>query len=687
MLLNLEYFIKRVHNRLNYYEEKVRDKVFFERITNHFDSREYCVETFNDARCMVENLCGFFISFADKERVRDLLNSSCPNFLEEIVNEAEAICNHFIRILGTSHFLGPEISWHKDYVSGFEWPLEFYRDIKIINLSNHSDIKFPWELSRFHHAIILGKVFWLTGDEKYADQFIKQIHSWVEENPPNKGVNWNCAMEVAIRAVNLIWGYFFFRECTKLSNSFHIQFYNLILMHGKHICRNLENKSFIKGNHYIANLMGLLYISTIFPIFKYSKEWKEFSVREIVKEMESQVHQDGTDFEGSISYHRLVTEMFFHATYLLTTIGRFSNQDKKYLTNKEISREIFGENYTDKLEKMFEFIMSYMKPDGLAPQIGDNDCGRIVYLGALSNDINDHRHLLAVGGEFFDRNDFRCAGRKCCEDAIWFFKRFNVGEQDEIKPSSKAFNDSGIYILREDNDYMIIRCGEIGSRGKGTHTHNDNLSFELCSDGITYIIDPGTYVYSGEPLLRNLLRSTKYHNTLLINGEEQNDFSEVDLFTLHKKSEPRVLVWKADHLKDIFVGEIGFFLNKKLSVKHIREIIFNKREKNWHIKDSVYGKGQIGFIWNFHLNVGIEIEKKDNKLILTANNRNSLVMEIEDIDHSELQVTKGWYSPLYRVKREGKVLTLSLNGDLPREFSFCFYKNEGGKCAIEGRAE
>lgn len=274
MKFNIRFFAKRVHNRVNYYRFKALDKLFPGDISDHFDSSKYDLENFHAARKIVRVLSQLFITSANKARIIECLKARFPSSLPESKKEADAICNHNIKILGKDYSLGAKINWHKDYVSGFEWPLRFYRDIKVINLLDDSDIKFPWELSRFHHAVTLGKAYWHTGDEKYANAFIEQIHSWIAQNPPNKGVNWCCAMEAAIRAINLIWGYFFFIDCEKLSDAFHVQFYNLISMHGKHIHRNLENKSMINGNHYIANLLGLLYISSVFPILRYSQKWK-----------------------------------------------------------------------------------------------------------------------------------------------------------------------------------------------------------------------------------------------------------------------------------------------------------------------------------------------------------------------------------------------------------------------------
>ena len=79
---------------------------------------------------------------------------------------------------------------------------------------------------------------------------------------------------------------------------------------------------------------------------------------ELEKDICSQTYPDGVGHEGSIPYHRLVTEMFLHAGLLC------------------IKNDIhLSKNYWQQLEKMLDFATAYIKPNGLAPIFGDNDNG------------------------------------------------------------------------------------------------------------------------------------------------------------------------------------------------------------------------------------------------------------------------------------------------------------------------
>ena len=76
--------------------------------------------------------------------------------------------------------------------------------------------------------------------------------------------------------------------------------------------------------------------------------------------------------------------------------------------------------YMTRLEWLLGFIMFYTKPDGTAPQIGDNDYGRLHILSDYGNwNRLDHRYLLSVGAVLFERGDFKAAAGDFLEESFW----------------------------------------------------------------------------------------------------------------------------------------------------------------------------------------------------------------------------------------------------------------------------
>ena len=75
-----------------------------------------------------------------------------------------------------------------------------------------------------------------------------------------------------------------------------------------------------------------------------------------------------------------------------------------------------------------------------------------------------------------------------------------------------------------DGHYLLITNGIVGTNGFGNHKHNDQLSLRVSrSAGTPLIVDPGSFVYTSDPDARNRFRGTAYHNTLQIDGVEQNE--------------------------------------------------------------------------------------------------------------------------------------------------------------------
>lgn len=553
--------------------------------------------------------CSFLYNFTNKKQY--VLELERLKLLDSIVSSADNIYNHKFDLLGSGEkYLDKLLPWNEDFKTEYRWKNKFYKDIKIVDSLNNADVKVPWELSRFQHLFTLGKAYWITGDEKYALEFKKEVEDWIEKNPVEMSVNWTCTMDTAIRAVNLICGYFLFEKSSSMESEFWIEFNKLMYLHGRFIFKNLENEGEHNGNHYLSDLAGLIWLGIYFGNFivddkekeNNPKKWLQFGLKEFENEMRNEVNEDGTDYEASTSYHRLVTEIF-----LITTILCSKNDIH------------FSKEYMQKLEKMCEFIMNITKPNGLSPVIGDADDGRLLIVSNYGSwEKRDFTHILAIAGEYFNRDDFRHMGRSFREDSLWVteaFKDFSAVSEF----SSKAYTGGGYYILRNAKVYCLIRCGELSCRGEGGHSHNDQLSIELNAYGEDFIVDPGTYIYTSDYNMRNLFRSTKMHNTLQIDSCEQNDFNDCDLFYMKEQTFSRCIKFN----KTTFLGE-HYGYKKKCNVVHRRRV--NLQESELNIKDELLGDEVNSKVYaNFILDYGVDIVRQENGIELIKNGKKVFV--------------------------------------------------------------
>ena len=84
---------------------------------------------------------------------------------------------------------------------------------------------------------------------------------------------------------------------------------------------------------------------------------------------------------------------------------------------------------------MFEFVFSYIRPDGCAPQVGDTSDGRAHILSNFGKwEKDDHRYLLGIGSNLFGRSDFFRASENDFQEAFWLCKRLMA---DKIKRLEK----------------------------------------------------------------------------------------------------------------------------------------------------------------------------------------------------------------------------------------------------------
>jgi hypothetical protein len=453
------------------------------------------------------------------------------------------------------------IEWNRDPRSGYLWPLDYHRDIKVMR-SDGSDIRVVWELNRLAHFITLGQSYVLTKDERFATVFMDQLRSWNEQNPYGRGPNWQCAMEVALRAINLIAAREMFRESPQLDTQFLLR---LFQQHGAYIRRNLEFSYIATSNHYLSDVAGLLWIGVMVPELRDAESWRDFGLKELLREMDKQILPDGADFESSTGYHRFVTELFLYSFVLCRDNGIK-----------------IDERYWSRLRAMLLYIRGYLRPDGLAPLIGDTDGGQ--FLPLQQKHANDHRYLLEAGAEVFDDPSLR-----------------------DAETVSKAFPQAGIYIMRHEDLYLCFNASGAGINGRGSHGHNDALSIEICAGDCAFIVDPGTGIYTGDLQKRHDFRSTAYHSTVKIDGVEQNTTHRDMPFVIGDEAKPRVLSWETTPETDKIVAEHYGYRRLPDPVTHRRSVTFHKEDRYWLIEDEFLGNTNHTFEVRFHFAPGLQI--------------------------------------------------------------------------------
>jgi len=577
----------------------------------------------------------FFESIRDAERLRAVVNDSER---EALIARADQFCNHVFDLLGSGPVaLGATIDWFRDFKSGFRWESRHMADLSVIDLTNNADVKVPWELSRHQHFVTLGQAYVLSGDEKYAREFVAQLNSWMTENPPLVGVNWACTMDVALRAISWTWAWHLFDGAMAFDKSTRQRMLAGILAHGRFIIDHLEGGD-VRGNHYLSDGAGLAVIGLAFPQLRESTAWHERGLEIVWGELPLQVLEDGVDFEMSTSYERLVAELILTPT-LLARLNGIEASDATWSL----------------IDSMLEFVMTVTRPDGEIALFGDADDGRVQILSeGTRTRINDHRYLLALGAALSGREDFKAAAGGWHCELDWLLAAQDRARFDELgcapDGAPKAFRLGGFYLMRGGGLWLMADCGPVGFAGMGGHGHNDALSFELCINDVAVIVDSGTYAYTSDIDARDQLRGTRAHNVVLVDGREMADLGPGP-WTIADQAKASATKWEICGVRQALEGVHHGYERFPEPLTVLRRFQLDTATGMLRLVDSLEGSGTHDVEIRFHTALEVTIDGSVAVVSRDGLPAGRFVLEGEDaapfLEHA-------WLSPSYGVRHPGR---------------------------------
>ncbi|MEP6570135.1 MAG: alginate lyase family protein [Acidobacteriota bacterium] len=524
---------------------------------------------------------------------------------------------------------GVEINWHCDPLSGRIWPLDYHGDIALWH-SDGSDIRVLWELNRFGHFITLGRAYALTKEEAFATEFFAQVEGWREQNPVGRGANWSCAMEVALRAMNLLTAFSLFRASPELNEGRLRTLLTMFDQHGAHIRRNLEFSHLATSNHYLSDIAGLLWLGVMLPELEPASEWSQWALKELLAQMDQQILTDGADYEGSTGYHRFVLELLLYS-FILCRANEITIED----------------SYWRKLYTMLEYLRTYLRPDGFAPLIGDTDGGQL--LPIVAREANDHAYLLALGAAVFEDAQFKLVEVETPPELLWVagekvLRAYELLPNSAQEVSSQTFPDAGTYILRHEDLFLLLNTNG-GEKGRPTsHQHNDLLSIEVSAGGRAFIVDPGTYVYTADLRERQVFRSTAYHSTVQIDDEEQQTIRVESPFVCGGEASAHGLIWESSTGRDQVVAEHSGYERLDRPVKHRRAITFDKINSWWLIEDELLGTGEHKVVTRFHFDVGLEATLSDHDSVMARDNETGACLLVRPLGLDRVAELEGQFT-------------------------------------------
>jgi len=511
-------------------------------------------------------------SLGHRRKVVEMMNRRFPAERDTIIETAEAALQGKFSLLGHDmlSFGDPPyspIDWRLDPISGKRAPVSHWSKLSLLNPLGGGDPKVVWELNRHAHFVTLGQAYWLTNDNRFAAGFRDQVSAWIDANPVGMGINWASSLEVAFRSIAWLWAAQMLVDSGEVTADFFARLLKSLIEHGRHIETYLSYY-FSPNTHLTGEALGLFYLGLALPEMVRAHGWRDLGLRILIEQAQKQARADGVYFEQSSYYHRYTADFYTHL-FALTRANNVSLDRASETTLRQ------------KLEALLDHLMWITRPDGTSPLFGDDDGGRLIKLTARA--ANDFRDTLAIGSVVLNRADWKYVAGDAPAEMLWLIGPEGVERYDRMRAEppheiSREFKSGGYFVMRDgwrrDSSFVLIDCGPHGAETGCGHAHSDALSIEFASRGVTWIVDPGTYVYAADAKTRDEFRSTAAHNTVTVDDQPQSVASTP--FSWRTSAECRLHGFIERGGATFFQGSHDGYERLKDPVKHTRSVLFVK---------------------------------------------------------------------------------------------------------------
>ena len=491
------------------------------------------------------------------------------------------------------------------------------------------DNELRWQLHRHKWFTPMGKAYRISGDEKYAKEWVHQYMDWVQKNPlvnmkqeefelvsagevkedaDNVYFAWR-QLEVSNRLQDQTCQFLLFCSASAFTPEFLTEFIVNYHRHGAHLLKNYS----AEGNHLLFEAQRMVYAGVFFPELKDAAIWRESGINILNREIKKQVYNDGGQYELDPHYHLAAINIFCKALRMADCNG-FRNE--------------FPSEYLDTVKNMIAFYANICFPDYTNPCFSD------AKLGDYQAELANYRDWLAL-----------------FPDCDWI--RYYATEGHEGAPFpylSHGALTSGFFTFRngwkQDATVMVVKAGPKGE----WHCQPDNGTFELWFNGKNLFPDTGAYVYAGSAevmKLRNWFRQTRVHNTLTLDGRNLETTQSV------------TGLWQPEGKEQILVTENPGYIG----LKHRRTVFFVD-QAYFVIVDEATGNARGTVNLNYHFREGeVNVDAEKNMVTTAYEGPSNVKLQCFPEKSASLRAEEGWRSTAYRQRVARTSVAFDTNKD------------------------
>jgi uncharacterized heparinase superfamily protein len=256
-------------------------------------------------------------------------------------------------------------------------------------------------------------------------------------------------------------------------------------------------------------------------------------------------------------------------------------------------------------------------------------------------------------------------GIYCAPQTLFHYAQRVLGELIEPPEGCFALSDSGYYGARTTKGhYLICDYGLIGPDYIPGHAHGDIFSYELSYQGHRVVVDSGVFDYEVSDT-RAYCRSTRAHNTVTIDGQDQCEFWAA--FRVARRGRPHEVRWAPFEGGFRLQGWHDGYTRLRGKPKHARRL-------TWHdegillIRDEVGSKSAVEGISRIHLHPDCKIVQQDENSVEVHSPVGPV--SVKFAGPGNLRVEEALYCPEFGLRVPNKALAWSARGPDIR-FGYC----------------
>lgn len=521
----------------------------------------------------------------DRERAQDIKKRS-PELVDRLIEVADRSADGSFQFFGhPAARIGEPIDWHHDPLAGYQWPDA--PSHRIDHRVASGDPKWIWELNRLQHLPWLAQAWLFTGDDRYSRAAFQHLDTWIEQNPPKRGIAWRGAFEAGLRAISIAVALQGLRDSADLTPERYRRIVE-VLAECADRCWRERSLFSSANNHLVGEMSGLAVVAMMFPELRSAAHWERCAVEALTAEADKQILSDGAGAEQSVGYQLATVE-------LLNLVAALCK-----------ARDgVAPRAITDAVDRSADYLSKLTGRHDPDPRYGDHDQEFALRLGP--EPIRTVAEHIGLVGELPKGDDGAGIAANSLS-AEWFGFVGPLPTGGTCPPAEAPGEDlsffapaGGLVVLRQGGRRITMDVGNLGYLAIAAHGHADALAVTLSDDGADVIGDPGTGSYYQHPRWRVMMRGTRAHSTVCVDGADQSVIGGPFMWSQHAQ----VRVRGVDLDNGVVDAEHDGYTRLPGRVTHRRWLIAPTGQNSVLVIDLVAGHGthDVRTCWPLHPSV------------------------------------------------------------------------------------